>query len=333
MNGTQVGAKLVQWTIEFTVMVCWATIKTAAMLSAKAVPKAQSRSAAGRNAVLVGGAWVFGCGLLGAATLNPSVMFLGCLVGSAVGGVAGYATLSRGLADAAAAGGAIELGERRGVLGAPTAHTIPRASRVRHVAVFGATGSGKSTVLKNIALQDAAAPSRPGFLCIDIKDDFALSLMDSLPPGRQADVIVFDPSDRDFPPAFNPLADILPEERTLATAELLGALKRPSTPTPGDRGWSTCCGMCSSPWWRRPMPRCWTFPACSPMKPSAPGPSVTSPMTRSDASGRPSTARSSAATGRWPMSSPCSISYPSSSTPTCATSSVIPIKASISARP
>jgi hypothetical protein len=226
VNWQAIGARAVQWTIEFTVLLCWTILKTTAKLTAKAAPRAESRLAASRNGFLAGLAWVVGFGLLATVTLNPSVIVAGLLVGAIFGGVAGYATLSRGLADAEAAGGAIELGHRSGVMGAPTAHTIPRASRVRHLAVFGPTGSGKSTVMKNIVLQDAAAPMRPGLLCIDIKDDFALSLMDYLPAERAGDILLFDPSDTEHPPAFNPLGDIAPDERTLATAELLGALKR-----------------------------------------------------------------------------------------------------------
>jgi hypothetical protein len=41
-----------------------------------------------------------------------------------------------------------------------------------------------------------------------------------------ADIVLFDPTDREHPPALNPLADIDPKERGLAAAELLGALKR-----------------------------------------------------------------------------------------------------------
>ena len=92
--------------------------------------------------------------------------------------------------------------------------------------MFGATGAGKSTVIKNLVLQDVAAPQRPGLLCIDLKDDLVLDIAANLPQGRLQDAILFDPSDSLFPPAFNPLADVPPERRTLTAAELLSALKR-----------------------------------------------------------------------------------------------------------
>ncbi len=210
-------------------------LRSAAQLTAAVLPAATSTPAAIGSAALAGGAWMLLVGLLVALVGGASAIGVGLLTGSVLGGCIGSAVYARGRAQAAAHQGNVALGGRRGVLGVARPHVIDRAARVRHLAVFGPTGSGKSTALTNIALQDAAAPSRPGILCIDIKDDFALSLLDHLPPERRADILLFDPSDTDYPPAFNPLADIAPQERTLATAELLGALKRLSEDAWGPR--------------------------------------------------------------------------------------------------
>jgi hypothetical protein len=327
MSWHDLGAKLVQWTIEFTVMVTWATLKTSATLSAKAMPKTDSRIGASRNAALVAFAWVAGGGLLAAVTLNVNVILIGLLVGSVFGGVASYATLARGLADAQVAGGAIELGQRRGVLGTPTAHAIPRASRVRHMAVFGPTGSGKSTVLTNIVLQDAAAPQRPGLICIDIKDDFALSLIDYLPPERAGDVLLFDPSDTEFPPAFNPLADIAPDERTLATAELLAALKRLYDDSWGPRLEHVLRHVLLT-LVETPDATLLDIARLLTDGEYRPGPWGTSPISRSRPSGSGNSPPSSAPEARWQTLSRCSTSSPSSPIPRSETSSAKRIAAS-----
>jgi hypothetical protein len=92
--------------------------------------------------------------------------------------------------------------------------------------VFGPTGSGKSTQLLNLAVQNAALPSRPGMLVIDLKDSLVAETAVRLPPHRQYDVLLFDPADRAFPPAFNPLANVPEALRTLAAGELVSVFER-----------------------------------------------------------------------------------------------------------
>lgn len=163
---------------------------------------------------------------VGALTGSPNGLGVGAVVGTGLGGLVGWAVAEAGMAEAAAQHGAIALGQRSGTLGVPTTHVMPRAARLRHVAVYGATGSGKSTVLRNLAFQDAAAPGKPGLLCLDIKDDLATAIAAHVPPARVNDVILFDPADTDFPPAFNPFAGVPAAQRTLAAAELVAAFKR-----------------------------------------------------------------------------------------------------------
>jgi hypothetical protein len=81
-------------------------------------------------------------------------------------------------------------------------------------------------VLKHLVWQDVEAPGNPGLLCIDVKDDLILDIAAQVSAKRRAEVLLFDPADAAFPPAFNPLAGVPPEGRTLAAAETLSALKR-----------------------------------------------------------------------------------------------------------
>lgn len=216
-----------------TVVTLWLTSKailllarTAALLTVAVLPAANSAGHAVGYAVLTAGAWTLVGGLLGVLSGDGGVALFGLSLGGVVGCIVGYAVFQRCHAQAQAAAGAVVVGERQGVVGVSQPLVIARETRVRHLAVFGATGSGKSTVLKNLVQQDAAAPQRPGLLVVDVKDDLVLDIAAHLPAHRIEDVLLFDPADTEFPPAFNPLAGVPAESRTLAAAELVSALKR-----------------------------------------------------------------------------------------------------------
>jgi hypothetical protein len=212
----------VEWTIRGTLWFLWVTRR----LTIQLLPKPKTQQAIALNAGLALVGWVV---VLALATFllsrNPGGLLWGGVGGAVVGGYVGLGLVRNGQMQIAGGDDAIQLGSMRDRHGATAPVAIPRESRVRHVAVFGPTGSGKSTALKNMVLQDAAAAGNPGILCIDIKDDLALSLTEQIPAHRRGDILLFDPSDREHPPAFNPLADV-GKDKTLVTAELLAAIKR-----------------------------------------------------------------------------------------------------------
>lgn len=69
-------------------------------------------------------------------------------------------------------------------------------SQFRHVALFGSTGMGKSTVLKNMMVQWALGGY--GFCYIDPKGDDSKELMEILPEDRLDDVIWIEPSPDEY---------------------------------------------------------------------------------------------------------------------------------------
>lgn len=73
--------------------------------------------------------------------------------------------------------------------------------RMRHVYVVGQTGSGKSWLLQNMALQDAYKGH--GFAVIDPHGSMAEYVLDRIPHERAEDVIYFNPSDYERPLGFN----------------------------------------------------------------------------------------------------------------------------------
>src|SRR5581483_3047254 len=76
--------------------------------------------------------------------------------------------------------------------------------RLMHVALLGPTGTGKSTLMINMALQDARRGD--GLAVLDPKADMAVDLLDRIPAERHDDVIIINPTDTAQPVGFNPLA-------------------------------------------------------------------------------------------------------------------------------
>jgi hypothetical protein len=75
------------------------------------------------------------------------------------------------------------------------------ADRLRHALVLGPTGTGKSTLMVNMALQDIAAGY--GTVVIDPKSDMITDISARIGEERVADVIVLDPSATSHPIGLN----------------------------------------------------------------------------------------------------------------------------------
>lgn len=73
--------------------------------------------------------------------------------------------------------------------------------RQRHMYVVGQTGTGKSTFLENLALQDMLSGN--GFAFVDPHGDTAEKLLSMVPKERTEDVIYFCPAETDYPMGLN----------------------------------------------------------------------------------------------------------------------------------
>jgi energy-coupling factor transporter ATP-binding protein EcfA2 len=92
--------------------------------------------------------------------------------------------------------------------------------RLSHLYLIGQTGTGKSTLLKNLALQDAQ--NGVGYCLIDPHGDLANELVNTLDvPLRHWKV-----SDTISPYGYNPLTKTSPAHRPLITSGLIDALKK-----------------------------------------------------------------------------------------------------------
>ncbi len=101
---------------------------------------------------------------------------------------------------------------------------IKTLDRRRHIYIIGKTGMGKSTLLENMLYADIMAGH--GVAVVDPHGDLADAVLNFIPAHRTNDVIVFDPSDRDFPVAFNMLENIDPALNTIVCSGLVGIFKK-----------------------------------------------------------------------------------------------------------
>ncbi len=94
--------------------------------------------------------------------------------------------------------------------------------RRRHIYAVGQTGTGKSTFLENLALQDMLAGN--GFAFIDPHGDVVENLMAMVPKERTEDVIYFNPSDMDYPLGLNMFEFDDPDQIDFLIQETIGML-------------------------------------------------------------------------------------------------------------
>jgi hypothetical protein len=85
--------------------------------------------------------------------------------------------------------------------GAKKAIRLADQDRARHMYVVGQTGTGKSTFLENLALQDML--DGRGFAFVDPHGDTAERLLSMVPKERTEDIIYFSPADMDYPLGLN----------------------------------------------------------------------------------------------------------------------------------
>ncbi len=94
--------------------------------------------------------------------------------------------------------------------------------RQRHMYVVGQTGTGKSTFLENLALQDML--SGGGFAFVDPHGDTAEKLLSMVPKERTEDVIYFSPADMDYPMGLNLFEYNTPDQKDFLIQEVLNML-------------------------------------------------------------------------------------------------------------
>ena len=101
---------------------------------------------------------------------------------------------------------------------------IKNEDRFSHVYIVGKTGTGKSSLIETMALQDLALGN--GFALVDPHGDLAERIASRIPTSRQADAIYFNPADAAQPYGYNPLRQVRHDFISLAASGLMEVLKK-----------------------------------------------------------------------------------------------------------
>ena len=101
---------------------------------------------------------------------------------------------------------------------------ITRDDRRRHIYIIGKSGVGKSVLIENMAVNDMYAGR--GIIAVDPHGDLVDKLLSCVPDNRVDDVIVFDPSDRNYPIAFNLLDQVSDDFKGIIASGFVGIFKK-----------------------------------------------------------------------------------------------------------
>jgi hypothetical protein len=101
---------------------------------------------------------------------------------------------------------------------------IRRFDRRRHLYLVGKSGNGKSCLIQLLARSDI----ENGFGCavLDPHGDLVDDILRFIPKHRVKDVVLFDPSDINYPPSFNPMVPARPDSKVRVTLSFLETFKR-----------------------------------------------------------------------------------------------------------
>jgi hypothetical protein len=101
---------------------------------------------------------------------------------------------------------------------------IKRSDRRRHLYTVGKSGSGKSKLLELLIQNDIVQGKGVGVL--DPHGDLVDNILKCIPKDRIKDVVIFDPSDMNFPICFNPLSEVPPELKIRVTIGFIEIFKK-----------------------------------------------------------------------------------------------------------
>ena len=105
--------------------------------------------------------------------------------------------------------------------------TLSAEARSQHCYLIGASGTGKSTLLLNLILQDIEHGE--GIAVLDPHGDLIDEILARIPEKRWGDVVLLDPSDEEYPVGFNVLKAHSEIEKNLLGSDLVAVFRRLST--------------------------------------------------------------------------------------------------------
>lgn len=111
--------------------------------------------------------------------------------------------------------------------GEETAVTVSTEQRLKHTHIIGATGTGKSTLIAAMFIQDIEKGN--GLALFDPHGDLIEELMSRIPQDRIKDVVVIDPSDTEFPVGINILEAHSELEKEILSSDVVASFRKLST--------------------------------------------------------------------------------------------------------
>jgi len=96
--------------------------------------------------------------------------------------------------------------------------------RRRHMYIIGQTGTGKSTMMKNMMMDDVREGR--GVAIVDPHGEFIDDVINYIPENRIKDVVVLNPGDREFSIGFNLLENVDPHKREILASGMMSIFKK-----------------------------------------------------------------------------------------------------------
>jgi hypothetical protein len=115
------------------------------------------------------------------------------------------------------------VGNRYAGGGSPVPFALSQHDRRQHLYTIGKTGTGKSTLLLNLILEDIYAGKGVGL--IDPHGDLATAVLEHIPASLAHRVVLLDARDTEHPVSYNFLQDVPKEERPRVASSFVSALK------------------------------------------------------------------------------------------------------------
>lgn len=104
--------------------------------------------------------------------------------------------------------------------GAERLFGVKRQDRRQHMYVIGKSGTGKTTLMHNMMVQDIV--NGEGVCVVDPHGEFVESLLKKIPEHRKQDVVYFNPADTEYSIGFNVLELPDPKYKHLVASGLMG---------------------------------------------------------------------------------------------------------------
>ena len=101
---------------------------------------------------------------------------------------------------------------------------IKRQDRRLHMYIIGKTGTGKSTLMENMIIDDINEGR--GMAVVDPHGSLIEHVLEFIPENRVQDVIYFNPADHEHPVGFNLLENVDPEQKNIVASGVVGIMEK-----------------------------------------------------------------------------------------------------------